>query len=99
MGNKKQRIKELRERWKNGDMSNKEFGQLLVDVESQGEQPDIDEAQFDFYKSFPQYVLDSPALILAVLASIVSVFIYGYEAFLGIGPFWIFAYLLFRLTE
>jgi len=99
MGNKKQRIKELRERWKNGDMSNKEFGQLLVDMESQGEQPDIGESQFDFYKSFPRYVLESPALIVAGVASIVSVLIYGYEAFLGIVPFWIFAYLLFRLTE
>jgi hypothetical protein len=68
-------------------------------MEGQEEQPDIDESQFDFYKSFPRYVLDSPALIVAVLASIVCVFIYGYAAFLGIGPFWIFVYLLFRLTE
>jgi len=99
MGNKRQRIEELRERWKNGDMSRKEFEQIIATMEGQEEQPAIDESQFDFYKSFPRYVLDSPALIVGVLASIVSVFIYGYEAFLGIVPFWIFAYLLFRLTE
>jgi len=99
MGNKKQRIRELRERWENGDMSRKEFEQKIASMEGEEERLDIDESQFDFYKSFPQYVLDSPALIVAVLASIISVFIYGYEAFLGIGPFWIFAYLLFRLTE
>jgi len=99
MGNKKQRIKELRDRWENGDMNRKEFEQIIASMEGQEEQPDIDESRFDFYKSFPRYVLDSPALIVAVLASIVSVFIYGYAAFLGIGPFWHLVYLLFRLTE